>query len=61
MATTPSGTDGIQLYGGDVLGERGRTSVWREGEGWDQGQLAPLVVTTDDGRQASVRSASWTG
>ena len=31
------------------------------GDGWDQVQLAPLVIVTDDGRQASVRSASWTG
>ena len=30
-------------------------------EGWDQVQLAPLVIVTDDGRQASVRSVSWTG
>ena len=93
----PDDTDGIQLYGGDVLGERGpderveggrylvvgsvrgdvavgvtgpdglsrpvtgtSTSVlpgytvfydsgaW--GEGWDQVQLAPLVIVTDDGR-----------
>ena len=31
------------------------------GEGWDQGQLAPLVIVTDDGRTARVRSASWSG
>ena len=30
-------------------------------EGWDQVQLAPLVIVTDDGREADVRSASWTG
>jgi len=108
VATTPDDTDDIQLYGGDVLGERGpdervmggrylvvgsvrgdvavgvtgrdgqsrpvtgtSTSVlpgytvfydigdW--GKGWDQVQLAPLVFVTDDGRQASVRSVSWTG
>ena len=108
VATTPRGTDGIQLYGGDVLGERGPdervargryllvgtvsgdvavsvtrpdgrqrpvtgasttvlpghtvfydTGAWDEG--WDQVQLAPLVIVTDDGRRAGVRSASWTG
>ena len=108
VATTPSGRDGIQLYGGDVLGERGPdervaggtyllvgtvtgdvtvsvtqpdgrrrpvtgastsvlpghtvfydTGAW--GEGWDQVQLTPLVIVTDDGRQAGVRSVSWTG
>ena len=104
----PDGTEDIQLYGGDVLGERGpdervergrylvvgsvrgdvalsvtgpdghtrpvsgtSTSVlpgytvfydsgaW--GKSWDQVQLAPLVIGTDDGRGADVRSDSWTG
>ena len=108
VMTRPDDTDDIQLYGGDVLGERGpdervkggrylvvgsvrgdvavgvtgpdglsgpvagtSTSVlpgytvfydigaW--GKSWDQVQLAPLVIVTDDGRQASVRSVSWTG
>ena len=30
-------------------------------EAWDQGQLAPLVVVTDDGRAADVRADSWSG
>jgi hypothetical protein len=108
VATTPSGTDGIQLYGGDVLGERGPDERLERGryllvgtvkgdvtlsvtrpdgrrrpvtgastsvlpghtvfydsgawdEDWDQVRLAPLVIVTDDGRRAGVRSASWTG
>jgi hypothetical protein len=108
VVTMPDDTDDIQLYGGDVLGERGSderveqgrylvvgsvrgdialsvtgpdgharpvtgtsTSVlpgytvfydsgaW--GDGWDQVQLAPLVIVTDDGREADVRADSWTG
>ena len=109
VVTMPDSTDDIQLYGGDVLGERGpdervergrylvvgsvrgdvalsvtgpdghtqararatSTSVlpgytvfydsgaW--GKSWDQVQLAPLVIVTDDGREADVRSDSWTG
>ena len=30
-------------------------------EDWDQVQLAPLSIGTDDGREASVRSVSWSG
>ena len=30
-------------------------------EDWDQVQLAPLSIGTDDGRGASVRSVSWSG
>ena len=108
VMTMPDDTDDIQLYGGDVLGERGPdervergryllvgsvrgdvalsvtgpdghvrpvtgrsslvlpghtvfydTGAW--GKSWDQVQLAPLVIVTDDGRLASVRSVSWTG
>jgi hypothetical protein len=35
------------------------TGAWDEG--WDQVQLAPLSIVTDDGRRAGVRSDSWTG
>jgi hypothetical protein len=108
VATLQSGADGIQLYGGDVLGKRGpgervergryllvgsvRGDVAVEvtgpdgltrpvtgtsasvlpghtvfyvcgdwGDDWDQVQLAPLVIATDDGHEADVRSDSWTG
>ena len=35
------------------------TGDW--GEDWDQVQLAPLTIVTDDGREAGVRTASWSG
>jgi hypothetical protein len=100
--------DGIGLYGGDVLGERGPDDRVAEGtyllvgsvpgdvevsvtepggsrrpvtgsstrtlrgftvfydtgdweQTWDQVQLAPLTVTTSDGRSVVVRTRSWTG
>ena len=100
--------DGIDLYGGDVLGERGPDDRVAEGtyllvgsvpgdvevsvtepggsrrrvtgsstrtlrgftvfydtgdweRTWDQVQLAPLTVTTSDGRTVAVRTRSWTG
>jgi hypothetical protein len=37
VATTPSGTDGIQLYGGDVLGERGPDERVARGRGLGPG------------------------
>ena len=30
-------------------------------DGWDQVQLAPLTVTTSNGRSVGVRERSWTG
>lgn len=100
--------DGIDLYGGDVLGDRGpddrvatgtyllvgsvpgdvEVSVTRPDgskrpvtgastetlhgytvfydagvwdQEWDQVQLAPLAITTSDGRSVAVRDRSWVG
>lgn len=111
QALTPEAVtepDGIDLYGGGVLGERGPDERVADGsylligsvsgdvevmvthpdgsthsvtgsstevlrgftvfydvgdweDGWDQVQLAPLTVTTNDGRSVAVRERSWTG